>query len=261
MECLNVLNLLKKIIAGYVFFLSFLFLYGCSGDNSSEEVTGDSGAISFEIQWPDIDPETELGLAAISTAEISCMSSFIKTITFAIYDKDNHLLVDMADATFNCSDGEGVVEKVPAGSGIRLVILAKGFIPFTEDEVIYLSGDYPEDITVEVGKTASLGIIDTYGYTPTLSRPLASASIDLDAHSFEWHGVNGASTYKINITRQNSEDSGPVEYMTSDTTFTLPSLENDFFTAGGSYLWYVTAVDAYENYGPDTVSRHFTISK
>lgn len=255
-------NFYQKILIKFFLFAPILLIFGCSGDSIPPPVSDNSGAITFEIKWPQVDYESELKVAALSTAEISCLSGLVTTIIFAIYDKDNNLIVDLEDATFDCSDGEGIVEKVPAGTGIRLVVIAKGkgVPPFTASEIIYLRGEHPGDITVENAKTTALGVIETYDYIPELSEPHASESIDLNDLSFEWDDVTGATSYKITFTRQIPSGENPKEYITSDTNFSPPSSENNFFVEEGSYTWYVTAIDDYGNYGSASVSRHFTIS-
>ena len=246
-----------KIIFRYICMFPILWICGCSGDIDSISASGDSGAITFEIKWPESDSGTELPLSAASISGTDCMDDTIETVTFAIYDKHGKLLVDMAEATFECSEGEGIVDKVPAGSGIRLVVLAKGTDHHSENEEIYLRGEYPDNITVKADTVTSLGMIDTHTYTPELSYPLNGVIVKLGSLTFEWDEVPGASTYKINVSRLYPSEAR--DYFSNETSFTPPDSENDFFTSAGIYYWHVTAIDAYENYGPDSSSGQFSL--
>ncbi|MBU1167954.1 MAG: hypothetical protein KKD44_00170 [Proteobacteria bacterium] len=240
----------KKKIIHCIFILLILWGYGCSGGDDSSFISGDSGAITFGIKWP----ETE---AAKSIAGNRCLDGTIQTITFGIYDRNGSLLVNMDDATFDCSDGGGVIEQVPTGSGIRLVVLAKGIVQYGGNELIYLRGEYSDDITVEADKTTSLGLIDTYTFTSSLLHPVSGLGVSRANLNFEWTAVTGASTYKIHVARLYPAETK--DYFSDQSSFSPPSSDDVFYTFNTSYQWYVTPIDTYENYGPDSETDQFML--
>ncbi|MBU0995332.1 MAG: hypothetical protein KJ737_22780 [Proteobacteria bacterium] len=247
----------RNIVLG-VMLLGVLFLMvGCAGNETAAGGATETGAITFEIRWPDVNRQSDMIAAALTTTEADCMSGTIRTVIFAIYDKDNNLLVDLEDATFNCSDGEGIVDQVPAGSGIRLVVLANGYNPLTMTEEPFLRGEYVEDITVEADKTTELGIILTYDFEANLTAPSNGAMLSKDQLSFKWTDVEGASTYRIQFTRMNLTGIDPIEFVTSDTSLSIDYQEYDFFVESGLYAWSVAAIDEYGNYGKDSSTRNF----
>lgn len=242
----------KSYLLQCIFFLFISWVCGCSGEIDSSPGFDDSGAITFKIEWPDIDTENDF-VRTDSFADTSCMDNTIETVIFAIYGEDGSLLIDMEDATFDCSAGEGVVEKVPAGKGIKLLILAQS----SDSEGISVRGEHPHDITVEKGKTTNIGNIETYSFRPELSNPPHLDYLIHDALTFEWDEVDGASGYTITFTQTNRPGNETKEYVSTENSFSPVFSEDVFFSAGVSYQWYVTAIDAYENTGINSKIRQF----
>lgn len=249
----------KKALGRILLILSLFFLAGCSGDKSSNTLSDNSGGLRLQLSWPEKEVSEGTSVLAATTDGFDCMSGTIQTISFAVYDSEKNLLVDLEDATFDCSDGKGVVENVPTGENIRLVVLANGYGIGMTTETVYYRGEYPDEITVENGKTTELGTIDMFDYTPELSGPGQSAIIDMDELTFEWEEVTGAASYRILFSRISPTGADPVEYETSDVSFSAPSSEDDFFVINGSYTWSVAAIDGFGNQGNEK-TRYFYIS-
>ncbi|MBU0995323.1 MAG: hypothetical protein KJ737_22735 [Proteobacteria bacterium] len=248
----------RKIFFGITLFLSLFLMHGCAGDENTADGSTGMGGIAFKIRWPDVNLEEKSSVANRTLTENNCLYGTIRTVVFAIYDKDKNLLVDLEDATFNCSDGEGIVDQVPTGSGIRLVVLANGYNPLTIKEEPFLRGEYGEEITVEADKTTELGTIEAYDFVPNLTDPFQSDRLENDELSFEWTNVAGALTYRIKFTRMSPPGAVPIEFNTSGVSISLDSPDADFFVEDGLYTWSVAAIDAYGNYGADSAARYFT---
>jgi hypothetical protein len=185
------------------------------------------------------------------------MNGTVQSIAIGIYDEEGRLLVDMDDATFDCSEGKGIVDNVPSGIGIRLVVLAKGTVSYSTTDAVYLWGEYPDIIAVEKGRTTLLGTIDASSFIPGLSHPVSGAVVDKDTLQLEWTPVIGAARYKISVSKVGS--SVTRDYYSTETAFTPPPSDESYFTTYTSYEWTVTAIDDYGNQGVRSTVGYFTL--
>ena len=133
-------------------FLLFM-LAGCGSDATSEsevEIHGTSqtGSIAFHIKWgrnPDADRASYR--KAQSPSGDVCVDYGIETVAAAVYDTANQSLMT---ASFPCSEHSGVINGVPIGSGMRLMIEG-----LTGSNVLW-RGEVT-DITVAAGQTQPVG--------------------------------------------------------------------------------------------------------
>jgi hypothetical protein len=238
------------LICGAVL-MTMIWGYGCGGRMDSSSVPDDSGAVSFTIGWPDTGSDSK------SDVGTRCMNGTVQNITIGVYDGDGRLLVDMDDATFDCSEGKGVVDNVPSGIAIRLVVLATGTVGYSTAEAVYLRGEYPDIITVERGKTTLLGTIDASGFVPGLSHPVSSEVVTKAGLQFEWTPVIGGARYKISVSKVGSSITR--DYYSAETFFAPPTSDESYYTTYTSYEWTVTAIDAYGNQGVRSTIGYFVL--
>jgi hypothetical protein len=134
----------KFAVTGILLFFSLCIIYACANefDNNNYE----TGSIAFKMSWSDSEFTGQRHLVQNDDGSIDCASSEIATIFVEIYDPTDTFLKN-SDQGWECEFHSGVLEGVPAGSGLKVVILCED-----ADGNVKARGEAP-DITVVAGQT------------------------------------------------------------------------------------------------------------
>lgn len=122
----------RQRVTGYIrqisFFLIPLLLFGCGNDSSLNLSSGpvETASASFSVIWheasdihtPDKGLTTSRPVTAAQAESVDC--NLIHSIVCEVYDASDN---DLTSATFDCAAGQGQIDDIPVGSGIRIVIL------------------------------------------------------------------------------------------------------------------------------------------
>ncbi len=152
MRC--VLRLVNPNIGIFCITLCFavLFLYACDGSGGSDGAASGTGSINFALNFND--PSS----AAVSKAQASpsgdvCVDYEIIEIAVDVKDSTNSVV---ASDSFPCSDREGTIDNVPAGSGLSLMakaITGEGKAEWAGQKI---------GITVTANQNTNEGLIDLF---------------------------------------------------------------------------------------------------
>ena len=110
-----------KILLTFISLLIFIVLIpACSDYNSSEPESEDTGSVSFHVEWKGAPthPERDNG----NLRALDCQASNIETVTFDIRENND---ISLAEDTWECIAGKGIVNGVPAGIDRKLVVEGK----------------------------------------------------------------------------------------------------------------------------------------
>ncbi len=136
--------------------ISFLlFVSACDNDNYSSPETGETGSISFSIEWRGA--PTIQNIKVIHRA-IDCVTAEVATVTFEIYDQND---IYLAGDSWNCEEHFGIVNNVPPGLNRKLVVSGKN----NNGDVIYQGEE--TGIPVNAGENYDVGIIVVDLIAPT----------------------------------------------------------------------------------------------
>lgn len=194
----------------------FVFL-GCnsaSTGNSKDSQNG-KGSLSFQIA---IDrPSSQARKAMISADMDICAYFGIITIQATVFDSGQK---NLASATWACSDHQGTLDEVPAGSNYRIVV--KGIETGTDHAG--WTGE-ATGITVSSGVGTDAGEI-TLEYTDPLPSPENITVIPGDGSAMiSWHAIRRATGYIVNWGTSSGNYEGTLPDIT--TTYALiPELTN-----------------------------------
>ena len=172
----------------------------------------------------------------LRSAPLDCTAAGVFDVRLRVYDSNNRQVG--GSGTLSCSAHSGAVTNVPAGSNLTLVFLGSGvgFTPSYRGEVT--------GITVTANQTTDVGTITAYSFVSTAISPAHNSTASSRTVTFSWSPVTEASHYIIEISRNESGYmvlKDKADTTTTTYTATLPS--------DGSYIWNVTANDAYSNFG------------
>jgi len=214
-----------------------LLFFSCADmDAPLEAVPGaGEGAIMFRVQWP-ARPDLPAGAPtarASGNPEIDCSALLIETVAFVLYGGDGTYLMD---ASWPCMAGEGVVDDVPAGSDIKLVVLGRRL-----DSGILYRGEAP-GITVVPGRISDAGAVTTHVFTPVLTGPLNISGVANNNFTCRWGPVTGASEYRVVVSAHSSLSSPIIDHVTSDLTYTPSGLPD-----ATTFYWRIFSKDAHGN--------------
>ncbi|MFH2063676.1 MAG: Ig-like domain-containing protein [Pseudomonadota bacterium] len=173
-------------------------LTGCGSDSASDNEldthTVQTGSISFRVKWgndPDATPSS-LRKAQSPSGDV-CIDYAIETVAAAVYNSEDQSLVT---ASFPCSSHSGVMNKVPVGSGMRLMVeglvgpdvLWRGELsditvtagqtqPVGDVVVLYIGGDsIPPAITGQIPTPDATGVDPATAVAVIFSEPIVPAS-------------------------------------------------------------------------------------
>jgi hypothetical protein len=136
-----------SLISHFAICVILVLLFACSGgsDTSSEK-----GSVKFSLNWEEPGPNSVVP-AAQSPSNDVCEDYAIETVSVDIHDASD---IVVASDSFACSDHEGSIDDVPAGSGLRLTVL--GTTVSGKDE---WRGE-KLGIVVSAGETTEIGVVD-----------------------------------------------------------------------------------------------------
>ncbi|MDM8551780.1 MopE-related protein [Desulfobacterales bacterium HSG2] len=140
----------------YLFcFFSIFLISACGGGDdessyeSSEAEISETGSIAFRVEWWDM-ASTHIASRS-SRSDWDCEDHGVATLEGQIYDGAGY--PPIAEDEWNCSEHEGIMYDVPAGSDMSFTLLGKD-----AGENVLCRGEV-KDITVVLGQTTDLGII------------------------------------------------------------------------------------------------------
>lgn len=98
--------------------LAIFFLYACSGSGGSDGTDSGNGSVSFALKWED-NVSASVFRAARSPSGDVCVDYGIELIAADVFDTKN---TAVASDSWPCSDHQGILNEVPAGTGYSLII-------------------------------------------------------------------------------------------------------------------------------------------
>ena len=133
---------MKNILQAFLFSLIVISLIPACSENDYQESTSDeTGSISFNVEWIGAPSLTEK--TSVYTRALDCQASNIDTVTFEVLDENDSPL---ADDSWECIAGEGIVYGVPAGASRKLIVEGKDL----QNRVLYRG--IVTDIVVTAGE-------------------------------------------------------------------------------------------------------------
>ena len=138
----------KKFKALLISLIACSFIISCSEYKYSASDGDETGSIRFQVEWRGA-PTLKDGIG-INTRALDCVASNIETVTFEIVDIDDNLL---AEDSWNCSIGEGIVDGVPAGNDRKLIVKGeddRGRVLYRgiEEGIVVVAGEHEDVETV-----------------------------------------------------------------------------------------------------------------
>jgi len=221
-----------------------LGILSCGGYDPDS--TGGTGNIAFKIDWQDASTTSKVSLRgegeAISKnstdlgfspayAPLDCTASGVSKVSATVYDSSNN---SIATGEWNCSAHSGNIEKVPAGSNRRLVVLGKD----TSGNILY-SGEQT-GITVEDGKTSPTVTITVI---PTVS---GTTVTDIDGNVYNTVTIGTQVWMKENLKVTKYRNGTAIGTTTGDISgetspkyqWAYDGNESNVSTYGRLYTWY-----------------------
>jgi parallel beta-helix repeat protein len=207
-----------------------IILSGCGGGSGT---SSDTGAISLQLKWESTSPAAVY--AAQAPSGDVCVDFEIDTIDAKIYDSSDN---ELAAASWPCSDHQGTLASVPAGSGLRVAVAGNvsgashwqgeaGDITLSagESKQVSITMDYiGEDETSPDISATSLSVsavdvpIDTV-ITATFTEKIVAASVNTSTFTLATDAgpVGGSVTYDPNSLTATFTPSAPLYYNTNYT--------------------------------------------
>jgi len=210
-----------------------LFASACGeADYSSSEI-GETGSISFSIEWR--------GAPTIQSTEathrdIDCDATGVETVTFEIYDEnDSYLTGD----SWDCLAHFGTVNNVPSGSNRKLVVLGK------DSSLNVLYWGEKTGISISAGQETNVGsiVVDPVNTAPTTPTNVSAAAGDGQV-LISWDSVTITTGYLIYWSTTTGVSKTFKEGKISSITTT--SYTHAGRTNGTTYYYVVTAVNSYD---------------
>jgi formylglycine-generating enzyme required for sulfatase activity len=229
-------------ILSYALCISFLFLLCCGEGHYSYS---ENGSLAFSIEWKDA-PILKDASGAIKAASLDCGAAGVATVTFDVYSSSGTYLTG---DSWPCSNHQGTVNGVPAGSNRTLVVSG-------EDSVgnVRYRGE-KTGITVTAGQTTNVGTIQVAPVSPT-TPPSTPTNVRVNPGNkkitISWNSVSGATGYTIYWATDTGVSKTNYEGVISDAVspYTHTGLTN-----GTTYYYVVTAENSYgESHESSTVS-------
>lgn len=132
------------------YWCSDFFLSSCGGGAGGSDTSMDTGSMHLQLRWESASPA--LLHADRSAIGIVCVDFEIETIDAKVYDSSNSELVA---ASWSCSDFHGTLSRVPAGTGLRVVVA--GIV----SDAIHWQGE-AGDITLSAEENKQVDIAMSY---------------------------------------------------------------------------------------------------
>lgn len=219
-----------------------LLLASCGGDNrTSEDSSAATGALSFNVVYLSDDANRINSKAAV----IDCAGQGIATVEAKVYDHDNVFLA--GGGPWDCDDGQGTINSVPAGSGRTIVILGKD----TDGNIVFCGQKSGIDVVADSENNA--GTIECHTFVPNLQTPADGTIVEAGAMVLQWDDVAGASEYRVIIWENNNLNNPYINEKTSAASYTPNGISYE-----KTYYWQVFAVDLDGNTGIGSAMWSFT---
>ena len=157
-----------KSVRIFLFSMALLFLlWGCGGDSSSEQAdadkassaSSDAGSASFAIQWHTA-AAVDQSSAVVRQAIENCATVGVESITCEVYDESGNPIA--GGGPWNCSDHQGTIDLIPAGSNRVFAVLGSD----ADGNIIYQG--QTAGIAISPGEIVNAGTIDAYPFIPQL---------------------------------------------------------------------------------------------
>jgi hypothetical protein len=220
-----------------------LLLVSCGGSNSSpDESAPDTGALSFRVVYHGATDRRQP-----QAAIIDCAGEGVATVEALVYAPDDAPLQN--GGPWDCEIGKGTISSVPAGSARTVVILGKD----GDGSVVFRGAK--SDIQVDAGSENDAGIIDCYGFVPSLQAPADGAVVNAEAIGLVWNAVTGATEYRVRVSQSSDLSDTIIDETTAAENYTPVGLSN-----GRTYYWRVVARDANHNTGIESQIWSFTVN-
>jgi hypothetical protein len=237
-------RLMKRGFFSMLVFLSVMLFLGCSENTPSSEGTSpETGSIALNIIMEDTQPD--VGGSAIPRAmrdECGGDDPYqISWVAARVYS------TPPVSGTWSCSLGGALLEDVPTGDDLRLVVI--GFNADIFGFVTLYSAEARVDVVA--GQTSESTIVAEAFSVNKIYPEDNATNVDPDYITFEWEPVKGADTYRIFVTdREDYDDPALVVFIdaeTANTSFTY----DDSLEGNTTYYWgvYPMDFDGYEGYG------------
>jgi hypothetical protein len=238
----------------FLFCILLVFLlWGCGSGTSEQGTSGslasastETGSASFAIQWHTTSADRASGLARQALND--CAAGEVDSITCEVYDESqNHIA---SGGPWNCSDHQGSIDMIPAGSNRILTVLGWTGTEGTGDTVYQ---GQAAGITINPGEIADTGTIDAYPFVPNLSSPADGQSVTANTFLLTWDSVATADQYRILV----AEDSGfavpIIDAQKSEISYAPNNL-----AASTTYYWKIRSIDMHDNESADSQVWHFS---
>jgi hypothetical protein len=203
--------------------------------NDSQNTAGGSTTASGNLQFHVVyhRPASRIQPQALV---MDCTGEGIATVEATVYGPNNDSLKD--GGPWDCTDGQGTIHSVPAGSGRHIVILGRD-----ADGDTVLRGE-KSNIQVAANSNNDAGTIDCYTFIPTLQAPANEATVDPNALELSWAVVAGATAYQVVVSESSNLDAPVIKEALDATHYTPSGLSNE-----KTYFWRVIASDGHSNTG------------
>jgi parallel beta-helix repeat protein len=228
-----------------------IFIFGCGGDSGT---SSDTGAMRLELKWESASPAAVY--AAQPPSGDVCVDFEIDTIDAKVYDSSDS---ELAAASWPCSDHQGTLARVPAGSGLRVEVAGivsgatlwqgeAGDITLSagENKHVDITMNYSgEDETspgisaTNLSESAVDVPIDTV-ITATFTEKIVAASVSTSTFTLETDAgpVDGSVTYDPNSLTATFTPNAPLYYNTRYTaTITDGVMDLAGLTMGSGFSW------------------------
>jgi hypothetical protein len=234
-------------IKGWIGIIGILAILGsgCGGGSGSGE--GNTGRVSFRVQWERDPVPMAVGLRA---GVDDCLD--VDTVRAAVYDASGNLLQE--GGPWNCTDGQGSIGGILAGNTVRVIVFGYG----PDGRPLY-SGE-SESFFLAAGVTYNAGTIVAGSFVPILVAPSDGVVVAPSELVLRWNAVSGASSYRVTI--YSDDDFATEVQSVSAAAGAMPSLRpgvNELST-GRSYYWRVQALDYSANHSEFSEGRGFFLS-
>jgi hypothetical protein len=244
---------LQNLLALLVSIVLIWLALGCSDDSrtpgqttgTTSASTAETAAASLTIHWHD-GPGTSTE-AFFRTAALDCRTSNVENVVCNVYEASGNLLV--TGGPWSCATRSGHLDRVPVGPGRTFVVLAED----ANGDVRY-HGE-TRGITIEAGNAPQSVVVDAYPFIPTLTAPEDNDQIDLADLSLEWHPLENAEEYLVQVAREIDFQTIVVDVTTPATPYAPADL-----LPSTPYFWRISAIDAHTNVSAPSLTRTFITS-
>jgi hypothetical protein len=240
------------LLCGLLIFLAS----GCGNDNSAPgtsdniaSASTETGSASFAIQWNT--SSVERASTVVKQAIENCETAGVASITCTVYDESNNPIA--SGGPWNCSDHQGTIEQIPAGSNRTFAAL--GWNAAGGDGNIIYQGQTGNNLTINPGGIVDAGTIDAYAFIPMLYAPENNAQVDSTNVSLEWELLENADEYLVQVAEDDAFETTIVDETTPAATYSPSTLE-----PSKEYFWKISAVDIHDNIGAESEVRSFVTS-